>query len=36
MNLHAEKSFGGTEQIVNDFKWYMKRNKDSFTELEFK
>ncbi len=36
MNLDPEKSFGGTEQIVNDFKWYMKRNKDSFTEPEFK
>jgi len=36
MNIHPEKLFGGIEQLVNDFKWYMKRNKDSFTELEFK
>jgi DNA helicase-2/ATP-dependent DNA helicase PcrA len=23
-------------QFVNDFKWYMRKHEDSFTEIEFK
>ncbi len=36
MNNHPEKEFGGIEQVLGDFKWFMKRNKDSFTDVEFK
>lgn len=36
MNAHPSKEFGGIEQVVNDFRWFMKRNRDSFTEIEFK
>lgn len=36
MNNHPTKEFGGIEQLLNDFRWYMKRNKDSFTEVDFK
>jgi DNA helicase II / ATP-dependent DNA helicase PcrA len=36
MNLHPEKQFADAAQLVNDFKWYMRRHEDSFTPIEFK
>ena len=36
MNAHPEKLFGTTEDLINDFKWYMRKNEDSFTPKEFK
>lgn len=36
MNAHAEKQFAPVEEVVKDFKWYMRRNEDGFTDTEFK
>ncbi len=36
MNAHEDKQFASSEQFVNDFKWYMRKHEDSFTEIEFK
>jgi DNA helicase-2/ATP-dependent DNA helicase PcrA len=36
MNSDEEKQFSGIEQLLKDFKWYMRRKQDSFTEAEFK
>jgi len=36
MNAHAEKLFGSKADLLKDFKWYMRRNEDSFTDKEFK
>ena len=36
MNVHPEKVFGTKEDLVRDFKWYMTRNQDSFTDADFK
>ncbi|MCU0422677.1 MAG: ATP-dependent helicase [Bacteroidia bacterium] len=36
MNAHPLKQFTSVNQVVNDFKWYMKRYEDSFVENEYK
>jgi DNA helicase-2/ATP-dependent DNA helicase PcrA len=36
MNNSTEKQFATGDQFVNDFKWYMRKHEDSFTEIEFK
>lgn len=36
MNAHADKQFGTAEDLYNDFRWYMRKHEDSFTEIEFK
>jgi len=36
MNAHPQKQFGSKEDLLKDFKWYMRRNEESFTETEFK
>jgi DNA helicase-2/ATP-dependent DNA helicase PcrA len=36
MSNSETKEFPGEEQMVKDFKWFMKRNQDSFTEIDFK
>jgi DNA helicase-2/ATP-dependent DNA helicase PcrA len=36
MNGDEEKQFSGIDQLLKDFKWYMRRKQDSFTEAEFK
>ncbi|MES2779695.1 MAG: ATP-dependent DNA helicase [Bacteroidota bacterium] len=36
MNAHAEKQFGTADELYNDFRWYMRKHEDSFTEIEFK
>ena len=36
MNIHTEKQFAGVEDFMKDFKWYMRRFEDSFTETEYK
>jgi DNA helicase-2/ATP-dependent DNA helicase PcrA len=36
MNAHPDKQFAPIENVVSDFKWYMKRNEDSFIESEYK
>nr|MBP9186121.1 exodeoxyribonuclease V subunit gamma [Bacteroidia bacterium] len=36
MNAHAEKQFESAEDFVRDFKWYMRRFEDAFTETEYK
>ena len=36
MNANEEKQFASSDQFVNDFKWYMRKHEDSFTEIEYK
>lgn len=36
MNASEDKKFQGTDILLNDFRWFMKRNEDSFTEADFK
>lgn len=36
MNADEEKQFGTAEDLYNDFRWYMRKHEDSFTEIEFK
>jgi DNA helicase-2/ATP-dependent DNA helicase PcrA len=36
MNAHPEKSFGTKEDLLKDFKWYMQRNEECFTDADFK
>lgn len=36
MNSKPDKDFGTKEEMLKDFKWYMRRNEDCFTEKEFK
>jgi DNA helicase-2/ATP-dependent DNA helicase PcrA len=36
MNAHEDKQFGTAEDLFNDFKWYMRKHEDSFTDMEFK
>jgi DNA helicase-2/ATP-dependent DNA helicase PcrA len=36
MNAHPEKQFGTAEDLYNDFRWYMRKHEDGFTEIEFK
>lgn len=36
MNASAEKQFGSIADFMKDFKWYMRRFQDSFTEMEYK
>jgi DNA helicase-2/ATP-dependent DNA helicase PcrA len=36
MNAKPEKEFGSVDELMKDFKWYMRRFEDSFTEIEFK
>lgn len=36
MNAHPDKQFADSNQFVNDFKWYMRKHEESFTEVEFK
>lgn len=36
MNAHETKQFAAVDDFVRDFKWYMRRFEDSFTEAEFK
>lgn len=35
MNAHEEKQFGTAGSFMKDFKWYMRRFQDSFTETEY-
>jgi len=32
---HPDKEFPSLDVLIDDFKWYMKRNADSFTEKDF-
>ena len=36
MNAHPEKQFGSVADFMKDFKWYMRRFEDAFTENEYK
>ncbi len=36
MNASENKQFAEVEEVVKDFKWFIRRNEDSFTEMEFK
>jgi len=36
MNASESKQFAEVEEVVKDFKWFIRRNEDSFTEMEFK
>ncbi|MES2558710.1 MAG: ATP-dependent DNA helicase [Bacteroidota bacterium] len=36
MNAHEGKQFGTADDLYNDFKWYMRKHEDSFTEMEYK
>jgi DNA helicase-2/ATP-dependent DNA helicase PcrA len=36
MNAHVDKQFGTAENLYNDFRWYMLKHEDSFTEMAFK
>jgi DNA helicase-2/ATP-dependent DNA helicase PcrA len=36
MNASEDKQFADKDQFVNDFKWYMRKHEESFTETEFK
>lgn len=36
MNVHPDKEFASPEELVDDFKWYMRRNEDAFTPIEYK
>jgi len=36
MNAHPDKQFGSADDLFNDFRWYMRKHEDSFTEIEFK
>lgn len=36
MNAETEKQFGNIDMLLNDFKWFMKRHQDSFTEADYK
>ncbi|MCF8426997.1 MAG: ATP-dependent helicase [Bacteroidia bacterium] len=36
MNQSEEKGFPDIAIFINDFKWYMRRNQDSFVEAEYK
>ena len=36
MNSSEDKKFAGEDILLNDFRWFMKRNQDSFTEADFK
>jgi len=36
MNNSEDKKFAGEETLLNDFRWFMKRNQDNFTEADFK
>jgi len=36
MNAHPEKLFGQKEDLLKDFKWYMHRNQECFTDADFK
>ncbi len=36
MNLNPSKEFGSMEELVSDFKWYMRRNEEAFTPAEYK
>lgn len=36
MNMHEEKQFAPVQQFIKDFKWYMRKHEDSFTEVDFK
>lgn len=36
MNASEDKQFADSAHFVNDFKWYMRKHEESFTEIEFK
>jgi DNA helicase-2/ATP-dependent DNA helicase PcrA len=36
MNATETKSFGDEQSFLQDFKWFMRRNQDSFTEADYK
>lgn len=36
MNANPEKKFGSANDFLRDFRWYMRRFEDAFTESEFK
>jgi DNA helicase-2/ATP-dependent DNA helicase PcrA len=36
MNASETKQFADVEEVVKDFKWFIRRNEDSFTEMEYK
>ncbi|NDC31879.1 MAG: ATP-dependent helicase, partial [Bacteroidetes bacterium] len=36
MNASESKQFAEVEEVVKDFKWFIRRNEDSFTEMEYK
>ncbi len=36
MNAHESRQFAPVEELVKDFKWYMRKNQEAFTEVEFK
>lgn len=36
MNAHEQKQFADADELVKDFKWYMRKNQEAFTEAEFK
>jgi DNA helicase-2/ATP-dependent DNA helicase PcrA len=36
MNANPEKTFGSVDEFMKDFKWYMHRFENSFTETEYK
>lgn len=36
MNAHPNKQFGTADDLYNDFRWYMRKHEDSFTEMDFK
>lgn len=36
MNNHPKKQFSGVTELLNDFKWFMLRNEENFTDAELK
>lgn len=36
MNNNAQKQFAPVEEVIKDFGWYMRRNREAFTDSEFK
>lgn len=36
MNAHPDKQFGTADDLYNDFRWYMRKHEDSFTEMDYK
>ncbi len=36
MNNNEQKQFAPVEEVIKDFSWYMRRNREAFTDSEFK